>query len=35
MDLDINNYDYEDILKLFDLSQHFTKEDLKNAKNRF
>ena len=34
MDLDINNYDYEDILKLFDLSQHFSTEDLKSAKKR-
>lgn len=34
MDLDINNYDYEDILKLFNISKQFTTEDLKNAKKR-
>lgn len=26
MDLDITNYDYEDILKLFDINKHFSKE---------
>ena len=34
MDLDINNYDYEDILKLFNISRQFSTEDLKNAKKR-
>ena len=34
MDLDINNYDYEDILKLFNISKQFTTEDLKSAKKR-
>ena len=34
MDLDISNYDYEDILKLFNISKQFTTEDLKNAKKR-
>jgi hypothetical protein len=32
MDLDITNYDYEDILKLFKLPQQFNEEDLKKAK---
>jgi hypothetical protein len=27
MDLDITNYDYEDILKLFNISKHFSKKD--------
>ena len=34
MDLDISNYDYEDILKLFNISKQFTTEDLKSAKKR-
>jgi hypothetical protein len=34
MDLDITNYDYEDILKLFNISKQFNEEDLKNAKKR-
>lgn len=34
MDLDINNYDYEDILKLFNVSAQFNEEDLKNAKKQ-
>lgn len=34
MDLDINNYDYEDILKLFNVSAQFNAEDLKNAKKQ-
>ena len=34
MDLDITNYDYEDILKLFNISKQFSTEDLKNAKKR-
>ena len=34
MDLDITNYDYEDILKLFNISKQFSAEDLKNAKKR-
>ena len=34
MDLDISNYDYEDILKLFNISKQFSTEDLKNAKKR-
>ena len=34
MDLDIANYDYEDILKLFNISKHFSTEDLKTAKKR-
>jgi hypothetical protein len=33
-DLDITNYDYEDILKLFDISKDFSIEDLKNAKKK-
>lgn len=34
LDLDITNYDYEDILKLFELSKNFDVEDLKNAKKK-
>ena len=34
MDLDITNYDYEDILKLFNVSKQFTTEDLKKAKKQ-
>ena len=34
MDLDISNYDYEDILKLFNISKNFTEEDLRNAKKK-
>jgi len=34
MDLDITNYDYEDILKLFNISKQFSEEDLKSAKKR-
>ena len=34
LDLDISNYDYEDILKLFELSKNFDVEDLKNAKKK-
>ena len=34
MDLDITNYDYEDILKLFNISKQFNEEDLKNAKKQ-
>lgn len=34
MDLDISNYDYEDILKLFNISKQFSAEDLKSAKKR-
>ena len=34
MDLDITNYDYEDILKLFNISKQFNEEDLKSAKKR-
>jgi hypothetical protein len=34
MDLDITNYDYEDILKLFKVGQHFNEEDLKRAKKQ-
>jgi|UniRef100_A0A6C0DV28 hypothetical protein len=34
MDLDITNYDYEDILKLFAISKDFNTEDLKNAKKK-
>jgi hypothetical protein len=34
MDLDITNYDYADILKLFNISKQFNEEDLKNAKKR-
>jgi hypothetical protein len=34
MDLDITNYDYDDILKLFKLDQHFNEEDLKKAKKQ-
>jgi hypothetical protein len=32
VDLDINNYDLEDILNLFKLPQHFDEQDLKKAK---
>lgn len=32
MDLDIENYDLDDILKLFKISKNFTEEDLKTAK---
>ena len=32
MDLDINNYEYNDILKLFNISNNFNEEDLKAAK---
>jgi len=34
MDLDITNYDYDDILKLFKVGQHFNEEDLKRAKKQ-
>jgi hypothetical protein len=34
MDLDITNYDYDDILKLFNISKQFNEEDLKNAKKK-
>jgi len=34
MDLDITNYDYDDILKLFAIGKHFNEEDLKSAKKR-
>jgi hypothetical protein len=34
MDLDITNYDYDDILKLFNISKQFNEEDLKSAKKR-
>jgi hypothetical protein len=34
LDLDITNYDYEDILKLFAISKDFNTEDLKNAKKK-
>ena len=34
MDLDINNYDYDEILKLFNISKQFNTEDLKNAKKQ-
>jgi len=34
MDLDITNYDYEDILKLFAINNQFNEEDLKNAKKK-
>jgi len=34
MDLDITNYDYEDILKLFNISKQFNEEDLKSAKKQ-
>jgi hypothetical protein len=34
MDLDITNYDYDDILKLFKLDQRFNEEDLKKAKKQ-
>ena len=34
MDLDITNYDYDDILKLFKVGQHFNEEDLKKAKKQ-
>lgn len=32
MDLDIENYELDDILKLFKISKNFTEEDLKSAK---
>jgi hypothetical protein len=34
MDLDITNYDYDDILKLFNIGKQFNEEDLKSAKKR-
>ena len=34
MDLDITNYDYDDIIKLFNISKNFNEEDLKNAKKQ-
>jgi hypothetical protein len=34
MDLDITNYDYDDIVKLFNISKQFNEEDLKNAKKK-
>jgi hypothetical protein len=34
MDLDITNYDYEDILKLFKVGQHCNEEDLKRDKKQ-
>jgi hypothetical protein len=34
LDLDITNYDYDDILKLFNISKQFNTEDLKNAKKQ-
>ena len=35
LDLDIDNYDYEDILNLFKLNINFQEYDLKNAKNNY
>ena len=32
VDLNIDNYNYEDILKLFSLTQNFGENGLKNAK---
>ena len=32
LDLDIDNYDLLDILKLFKIQYHFTEQDLKNVK---
>ena len=32
MDLDINNYNLDDLLKLFKISAHFGESDLKKAK---
>ena len=34
MDLDITNYEYDDILKLFAVSKNFNEEDLKKAKKQ-
>ena len=34
IDLDINNYDLNDILRLFDIPNSFTEADLKKAKNK-
>lgn len=34
MDLNINNYDFEDLLKLFEININFTEEDLKNCKKK-
>ena len=34
MDLDIANYDYDDIIKLFNISKQFNEDDLKNAKKQ-
>ena len=34
LDLDIDNYNLEDILKLFNLNMLYTEEDLKNAKRK-
>ena len=35
MDLDITNYDYDDILKLFKVGQNFNEEDLKKAFDKY
>lgn len=34
MDLNINNYDFEDLLNLFEIDINFTEEDLKNCKKK-
>ena len=34
MDLNINNYDFEDLLNLFEININFTEEDLKNCKKK-
>ena len=34
LDLDIDNYEYEDILNLFKLNINFGENDLKNAKKQ-
>ena len=35
LDLNIDNYDYEDILKLFELKFDFAENDLKRAKKKY
>ena len=35
LDLNINNYDYDDLLKLFQLNFNFDFNDLKKQKNKY
>ena len=34
LDLDINNYDLDDLLRLFNISKNVNAEDLKKAKSK-